>query len=100
MRGATQNVPGKHKDAWISTHTPHAGRDNHVPERFTYFGDFYSHAPCGARPGIVRLCRHSLTFLLTRPMRGATALFIQFLTKTPISTHTPHAGRDKELEAL
>ena len=34
----------------ISTHTPLAGRDPAVDYHFRYKGDFYSHAPRGARP--------------------------------------------------
>ena len=56
----------------ISTHTPRAGR-NDKEERRTCFGlDFYSHAPCGARPFRVVDVVLDILFLLTRPMRGAT----------------------------
>ena len=50
MRGATGTSDIDSLDAFISTHTPHAGRDVLV---------FYAF-------------RHELAFLLTRPMRGAT----------------------------
>ena len=78
----------------ISTHTPHAGRDekstgdlrgkfnfySHAPcgarlEQIRIAQDhthFYSHAPCGARLKSLFTCFRALSFLLTRPMRGAT----------------------------
>ena len=81
------------------------------------YWDFYSHAPCGARPTktieikrIETISTHTphagrdttrllcsftcLSFLLTRPMRGATILEHFFIYHFTISTHTPHAGRD------
>ena len=74
MRGATYSCYGrKVDDAIISTHTPHAGRDEKVyqlvdPDTW----DFYSHAPCGARPEHDGQHIPRIRFLLTRPMRGAT----------------------------
>ena len=56
----------------ISTHTPHAGRDEY---------------PTGAGVQCFR-------FLLTRPMRGATRSVLRKCVWDGISTHTPHAGRD------
>ena len=72
MRGATSVAPALSVFSVISTHTPHAGRDN------------------SARMGAIVLS----TFQLTRPMRGATATLHAALTRAVISTHTPHAGRD------
>ena len=62
---------------------------------------FYSHAPCGARRQ-VQICVLSFlpTFLLTRPMRGATAEAEQIKQFMSISTHTPHAGRDADPQQL
>ena len=80
----------------ISTHTPHAGRDNHSFQIIAYARNFYSHAPCGARPGEVVASANRRTFLLTRPMRGATNGVMAFASIAMISTHTPHAGRDDE----
>ena len=56
----------------ISTHTPLAGRDKIIESTGIGQKNFYSHAPCGARPGLV-----------------PANLFAQL-----ISTHTPLAGRD------
>ena len=102
----------------ISTHTPHAGRDFADPSGHFPGSHFYSHAPCGARPGRQKFHPGITGFLLTRPMRGATASTTainwhgQFLLTRPmrgatyaasyfspspsISTHTPHAGRDEQ----
>ena len=82
---------------FISTHTPHAGRDadgnvcayqridfySHAPcgARQSLFLaasaalNFYSHAPCGARPFTHNSSSRYWKFLLTRPMRGATATY-------------------------
>ena len=110
---------GKQK-GYISTHTPHAGRDEFRTLVESLDENFYSHAPCGARPaqaekelaakqnfyshapcGARRDAKINDTgkerFLLTRPMRGATEhTRIRKQTKT-ISTHTPHAGRDEDI---
>ena len=56
----------------ISTHTPHARRDDFI-ESVTV----------------------AITiFLLTRLMRGVTIRTVQFTVPARISTHTPHARRD------
>ena len=80
--------------------------------------DFYSHASCEARLGtavqyreeaeflLTRLLRGATeseaaataapaAFLLTRPMRGATGTGSSQAKGIEISTHTPHAGRDR-----
>ena len=56
--------------------------------------NFYSHAPCGARPAPAPVTLDGLTFLLTRPLRGATAKQSHGQIRAHISTHTPLAGRD------
>ena len=50
MRGATIDTVATDTRNEISTHTPHAGRDviRHIIQRNVE--NFYSHAPCGARP--------------------------------------------------
>ena len=57
--------------------------------------NFYSHAPCGARPMYVLEPDFRYQFLLTRPMRGATVIFLPFPPSGRISTHTPLARRDE-----
>ena len=56
----------------ISTHTPLAGRDWGGGWGGNRNQDFYSHAPCGARRGVIAHHHIELVFLLTRPLRGAT----------------------------
>ena len=56
---------------------------------------FYSHAPCGARRKQSETGSGHRKFLLTRPMRGATNPIFKDWAVYDISTHTPHAGRDK-----
>ena len=73
MRGATEAASNNHNASYISTHTPHAGRDG-----------------CKNASDVFILS----TFLLTRPMRGATSLTADSDGSFIISTHTPHAGRD------
>ncbi len=102
----------------ISTHTPHAGRNiDYCFYRSAYLYHFNSHAPCGAQLTVDNAAAHIKIFQLTRPMRGATNKFILFflllifqltrpmrgatnnaawaITMRRISTHTPHAGRNK-----
>ena len=107
------------QQAIISTHTPHAGRDccpqaavgtsrhfnSHAPcgarralRRTDVTGAYFnSHAPCGARLHNGRENGYVPLFQLTRPMRGATASTSSALMVVSISTHTPHAGRDKRI---
>ena len=73
MRGATTQKPAAKLNGRISTHTPHAGRDQRLTINNLQPENFNSHAPCGAR-----LC----------PV-------IPIQCCQPISTHTPHAGRDE-----
>ena len=56
----------------ISTHTPHAGRNDKTADKD---------------------CK-DVIFQLTRPMRGATHMIFAIYTDIMISTHTPHAGRN------
>ena len=97
------------------SHAPCGARQN-WPQLDDRQEHFYSHAPCGARPAPVPVRRRACTFLLTRPLRGATLTVdnlryplhnfyshapcgarLHFRASTfsiPISTHTPLAGRD------
>ena len=60
----------------ISTHTPHARRDD----------------ICGLR----RI--YANTFQLTRLMRGVTRRIFVHVSYIRISTHTPHARRDASMQ--
>ena len=64
--------------------------------------DFYSHAPCGARPYLKNGCVTAMAFLLTRPMRGATqitpdqaAAYENFYSHAPCGAR-PGRGKIKE----
>ena len=56
----------------ISTHTPLAGRDILRNHKIVKFENFYSHAPRGARRKLRDEDCIMMSFLLTRPSRGAT----------------------------
>ena len=62
--------------------------------------NFYSHAPCGARPDTYGGGEAAESISTHTPHAGrdqaAITLFMAFI----ISTHTPHAGRDKEAALL
>ena len=75
MRGATHHQLGRLYHSKISTHTPHAGRDDTWEVVGEITRNFYSHAPCGARPRLQLHPGFQIRFLLTRPMRGATATY-------------------------
>ena len=65
-----------HMTEWqISTHTPRAGRDRNRHTIQIFFSNFYSHAPCGARLNALSSNFACSRFLLTRPVRGATATY-------------------------
>ena len=94
LRGATGAVLRPAAGHAISTHTPLARRDIDRISIRSIRNDFYSHAPCGARPMEKQTPATQHIFLLTRPMRGATRQGPYTLSQPMISTHTPHAGRD------
>ena len=95
MRGATFFKVFSSGLLQISTHTPLAGRDGSVLDNLPVESYFYSHAPCGARQKPDTRGRLQNTFLLTRPLRGATDFRTGFCSGGYISTHTPLAGRDR-----
>ena len=90
MRGATSRLVSFSSDHNISTHTPHAGRDYTLIAPTGIAANFYSHAPCGARPNAADMTYVPAGFLLTRPMRGATpisnnmAVLPEFLLTRPM----------------
>ena len=98
MRGATDSIPQSPRgNADFYSHAPCGARPGNRKSTVNIV-HFYSHAPCGARRS--RSCWRSCSrlFLLTRPMRGATRSGTGGFRGTgQISTHTPHAGRDEIL---
>ena len=93
-RGARHNL---HTDMWNNddfySHAPRGARLRSAACR-GIIEDFYSHAPRGARQILAFSSLLSISFLLTRPSRGATTQLRLQSTAAQISTHTPHAGRD------
>ena len=95
MRGATISYLEAQSIFGISTHTPHAGRDKYALFLYLFFNEFLLTRPMRARPAYDLDGVLERLFLLTRPMRGATPSTYQRLQRQTISTHTPHAGRDR-----
>ena len=102
--------------AWIKGILFLGAYDTNIVKSLKTSNNFYSHAPCGARLLKLIFMIYIILFLLTCPLRGATALHYacvdeqEFLLTRPlrgatyhsavwhlhhpISTHTPLAGRD------
>ena len=94
--GARPKVTAYHQQyaTHFYSHAPCGARLPLQAQAHLRLADFYSHAPCGARPGGTLNAVRRVSFLLTRPMRGATVLLLRHRLCMKISTHTPHAGRD------
>ena len=95
MRGATSMRRSGDGIRRISTHTPHAGRDQRLGGVRRGLGDFYSHAPCGARHIRIRSVAPILNFYSHAPCGARPLNSAMMICSAPISTHTPHAGRDR-----
>ena len=76
MRGVTTFSLSNLGTSLISTHTPHARRDDYYRNKFA----------------------EDRKFLLTRLMRGVTKHLRCLRLSTLISTHTPHARRDYKIK--
>ena len=99
-RGATHRGIGFRSAYFISTHTPLAGRDQVVRGHAEIFGNFYSHAPRGARLEALQK-RAELTEISTHtPLAGRDIITAADTILAGISTHTPLAGRDPAAPAL
>ena len=72
MRGATVISDSDEFGNKISTHAPHARRDNSMVEKMAAEINFYSRASCEARLAPEHIFIDAGVFLLTRLMRGAT----------------------------
>ena len=84
--------------SWISTHTPHAGRDDKYINKQAH-QQISTHTPHAGRDTAAELDRIAeRIFQLTRPMRGVTSGKFDKYGSAMISTHTPHAGRDRCLQ--
>ena len=101
MRGATNTAMNVNIVELISTHAPHARRDGQPLRLYTAAGNFYSRASCEARRFWSVGLRSTISFLLTRLMRGATLQHLMTLEGLGmISTHAPHARRDEHWREL
>ena len=94
MRGVTKTSVFICRKVQISTHTPHARRDNEKTAQIESSINFNSHASCEAWRKLEFLQRMRQQFQLTRLMRGVTRGFLIVTAEGEISTHTPHARRD------
>ena len=122
MRGATERIAEPIHNVSISIHAPHAGRDLLfvLPVLFGSFQStrpmrgatpllfnlikkqlyFNPRAPCGARRTNIENTAAKTIFQSTRPMRGATRNTARTYSRTYISIHAPHAGRDSKSEQI
>ena len=94
MRGVTPDIGGIVNLIHISTHTPHARRDDllNLVEDLATISTHTPHArrDSATHQGIFQI----FSFLLTRLMRGVTKKPDSAGIDRRISTHTPHARRD------
>ena len=80
----------------ISTHTPHARRDFSTVSESSYFLIFQlTRLMRGVTANVFLRCVNLIQFQLTRLMRGVTQNLLLENILTKISTHTPHARRDR-----
>ena len=77
MRGATGSVGAGRQTLVISIHAPHAGRDSPTSQHFSRKLNFNPRAPCGARPPPNCSPVMGSVFQSTRPMRGATSVWLR-----------------------
>ena len=95
MRGATNRVYQLPHLLEISTHTPHAGRDDRRHLQGAGLLDFYSHASCEARPADLSGMAAAITISTHTPLaRRDLNLPDLDIVMLLISTHTPLARRD------
>ena len=95
MRGVTGGIRRQAiYQIYFYSHTScEAWRCAMIPQNIPYH--FYSHTSCEAWLRQRNACRHFVKFLLTHLMRGVTCYYTWNSIWWIISTHTPHARRDK-----
>ena len=81
----------------ISIHAPRMGRDTHSSRPRAYRRYFNPRAPYGARLPQYFLMLSSPIFQSTRPVWGATHVFMIPICTIRISIHAPRMGRDIDL---
>ena len=94
LRGATIIRWRRGDKVMISIHAPLAGRDPDWQQRQLRQDYFNPRAPCGARRFKASYAEISDAFQSTRPLRGATGVFVLSISGVGISIHAPLAGRD------
>ena len=94
LRGATKGKQYQENTDYISIHAPLAGRDTVAHFGLVIQCHFNPRAPCGARRFKASYAEISDAFQSTRPLRGATGVFVLSISGVGISIHAPLAGRD------
>ena len=80
----------------ISIHSPHAGRDEQGGILKILDSKFQSTLPMRGETQMRNVVTVGEIFQSTLPMRGETAKLTALLQVSPISIHSPHAGRDPQ----
>ena len=99
MRGATLISTLHIRDIMISTHTPHAGRNDDIKYSLSFMDITIStHTPhAGRNPIAVISPSVSVVFQLTRPMRGATPFVASVIPACEFQLTRPMRGATKSL---
>ena len=77
---------------YFSIHSPLAGRDTGDAPVSAGLRLFNPLAPCGARPWTASTRWNTHTFQSTRPLRGETQHYLQYLKKTTFQSTRPLRG--------
>ena len=94
--GATPSARQANRAKWISIHAPRVGRDNPFLVAACCCRNFNPRAPCGARPAQSGAKRLPAVFQSTRPVWGATEIYVMVFQALKISIHAPRVGRDHQ----
>jgi len=94
MRGETYNAPERIKHAFISIHSPHAGRDVRENYMKSLACNFNPLSPCGERPVSKAYRKEGNIISIHSPHAGRDFTLPHTGIQHGISIHSPHAGRD------
>ena len=97
LRGATLPRPISMKCSVISTHTPLAGRDFEKRAAEIVKNNFYSHAPCGARPAVSFAALASEDFYSHAPCGARHGWTEVKVTQYHFYSHAPCGARHQRL---
>ena len=92
--GATAGGDGAADVIHVSIHAPRVGRDPNESVNGACVIGFNPRAPCGARPWSTCRAASWHLFQSTRPVWGATVLFLLLSNVVLVSIHAPRVGRD------